>query len=293
MSAVALQRVVVRMMYDPAFRKRVYDNPERVLRDVPLTPQERQWLVTPTPSAYGADVHRRSRALTGLLEEFPVASALAMRLPHGLQRLQQFFATHAFHDCVQSRGSMAAAFGSYLSSETFRSRNTPSEIAHLAVLEAGIARVRRISPPPPCFDLNASITAETPIGLASWVVLLTVHPDTLARYYTLLESLQASGKSIVEAVLDTQYRLPRGPGFRGQAIAFVLASHIPGSDGPKLEGMYDELGQLLSAAQTPVPWRQLVALIEGMDCTPEEAEEVLDGLIADRILCPLSFGVTS
>ncbi len=38
MSAIALQRVVVRMMYDPTFRKRVYADPERALRSVSLTP---------------------------------------------------------------------------------------------------------------------------------------------------------------------------------------------------------------------------------------------------------------
>lgn len=282
MSAIALQRVVVRMMYDPAFCKRVYANPERALRDVPLTPQERQWLITPKPSAYGADAYRSSRALTGLLEEFPVAGALAMRLPRGLERLQQFFTTGAFHQCVQTRGSMAAAFGAYLASPAFRSRKQPPEIVHLATVESGIAQVRRAAPP--LSPSAESITADTLLGLASWVALLTVHPDTLQRYSTLLASLRQHRGSLVEAVLDTQHPLPPGSGFRGKAREFVLVSHIPGSDGPSLESMTDDLGKLLTAAKTPMPWFELAALAEEMGCEAEEAQEVIAGLVDDRIL---------
>ena len=284
MSAIALQRVVVRMMYDPAFRQRVYANPERALCDVPLTPQERQWLVTPKPSAYGADAYRSSRALTGLLEEFPVAGALAVRLPRGMQRLQQFFATPAFHQCVQARGSMAAAFGTYLGSAAFRSRNVASEMAPIAAVETGIAHVRRA--PSPLTPPTAPTTAETRLGLAPWVALLTVPPDTLERYRTLLASLRQHGRSLVEAVLDTQHRLPPGPTLRGKATAFVLVSHVPGSDGPSLESLTEELGKLLTAAKTPMRLGELCALVEAMGGEPEEAREVIDGLVDDRILNP-------
>lgn len=282
MSAIALQRMVVRMMYDPAFRKQVYANPERALRGVPLTPQERQWLVTPAPGAYGADAYRSDRALTGLLEEFPVASALAVRLPRGIQRLRQFFSTSNFHQCVQARGSMAAAFGTYLGSEAFRSRRTPPEISHIARVEMGIAQVRRSSPP--LSSATESVTAETWLGLAPWIAVLTVHPDTLDRYSTLLAFLRQHGGSLVEAVLDTQRRLPPGSTFRGKATAFVLVSHIPGSDGPSLESLSDDLGNLLAAAKTPRLVGELCALAEDMGCEPEEAQEVIAGLVDDRIL---------
>src|SRR5687768_8290736 len=105
------------MLFDPTFRDRVYADPLRVLSDADLTPEERQWLVAPDPRAYGVDVHRRSRALTGLLEEYPVAGALAVRCAQGLQRLYGFFAATVFHQCIQQRGSLADAFGVYLASE--------------------------------------------------------------------------------------------------------------------------------------------------------------------------------
>ena len=48
-----VQRVVVRMLFDPGFRERVYAAPEAALHDVPLTAEERQWVITPPPQAYG------------------------------------------------------------------------------------------------------------------------------------------------------------------------------------------------------------------------------------------------
>jgi hypothetical protein len=279
---MALQRVVVRMMYDDAFRQRVYANPERALRDAPLTLQERQWLVTPPPNAYGADAYRSSRALTGLLEEFPVAGALAARLPRGAQRLQQFFASSGFHQCVQTRGSMAATFGAYLASGVFRSRQTPPELAPIARLETAIAQVRRAPSLLPV--AQEPITPQTPLGLAPWVALLMLHPDTLARYSALLADLRQRGGDLVEAVLDTRHRLPRGPAFRGAATAFALVSQMPGSDGPALESVNDDLGKLLSAANTPRSAADLQRLVEAMDCDPDEAREVVAGLVEDRIL---------
>jgi hypothetical protein len=142
-SATMLQRVVVRMLFDPTFCDRVYADPLAVLHDIELTAEECQWLVTPDRRAYGVDVHRRSRALTGLLEEYPVAGALALRWAQGLQHLYDFFAAAVFHQCIQQRGSLADAFGIYLSADTFAAR---AEIAHLAAVERGIARVRRAPP---------------------------------------------------------------------------------------------------------------------------------------------------
>jgi hypothetical protein len=272
------------MMYDPAFRKRVYTDPDHALREVPLTPDERRWLVTPPPSAYGADAYRSSRALTGLLEEFPVAGALAVRLPRGMHRLQQFFATPAFHQCVQERCSMAAAFGSYLGSEVFRSRHASPEMAHMAMVETAIARVRRASPS--LLPHTAPITAQTLVGLAPWVTLLTVHPNTLERYSTLLAALRRHSASRVEAVLDTQYHLPHGPAFRSKVTEFVLVSHIPGSDGPSLERMHDDLGKLLTAAKQPQLLADLSTLVVQMGCAPEEAQEVITGLVDDHLLHP-------
>jgi hypothetical protein len=278
-SAQALQRVIVRMLFDPAFRQRVYAEPAAALRDVELTAEERQWLITPPPQAYGTDVHRRSRALSGLLEEYPVAGALAVRGRQGLARLQEFFASAFFHQCVQQRGSMAEAFGDYLQSAVFAEQ---PEIARMAVIELGIVRVRRAPdmPPPP----GPACTTDTRLRLAPWVVLLTAPATALPRYSTLLRRLRQYRASLLEAVLDATYRLPAAPAARAGATEWVLVVGVPGGDGPSLEATSRELGALLSAAQHETTFGALCAQAVGLGATAGEAREVLEGLLADRLL---------
>jgi hypothetical protein len=102
----------------------------------------------------------------------------------------------------------------------------------------------------------------------------------------LLAALRQRGSSLVEAVLDTQHRLPPSPVFRGKATEFVLVSHIPGSDGPALERMHEDLGKLLTAAKKPQLLADLSTLVVQMGCEPEEAQEVITGLVDDHILIP-------
>ena len=75
MSALAMQRVVVRMLFDADFARRVYEDPSKSLATEDLSDEERAFLVAPDRRAYGTDEHRASRALSALFEEFPVTSA--------------------------------------------------------------------------------------------------------------------------------------------------------------------------------------------------------------------------
>ena len=68
----ALQRVVVRLLHDPAFVARVYEG-----QAVPeLSDLELGWVRTTDRRTWGVDRFRRSRLLQALLEEFPVSGAL-------------------------------------------------------------------------------------------------------------------------------------------------------------------------------------------------------------------------
>lgn len=274
-----LQRVVVRMLFDTELRDRVYANPEAALHDVPLTAAERQWLVTPPPQAYGADPYRQSRALSGLLEEYPVAGALAVRGPQGLTLLQRFFASAAFHDCVQQRGSMAAAFGSYLQSATFAPAPT---VAPMALVEVGGVRVRRapqgpLAPASPC-------TEDTQLCVAPWAALLAVPPTTLSRYSQVLQRLRQHGPILLDAILDTTYRLPAGPRVQGAASAWILVVRDATGDGFSLEAASSELGTLLAAAHPAISFAALCALAVHLGAAEQEAVDIIEGLMADRLL---------
>ena len=122
--------------------------------------------ITSDARAYGVDVHRRSRALTGLLAEYPVAGALAVRCAQGLQRLYGFFAATVFHQYIQQRGSLADAFGVYLASHAFADHPA---IAHMAEIERGIARGRRAPTLPN--NQGKTLTQDVCLRLAPWVEL--------------------------------------------------------------------------------------------------------------------------
>lgn len=279
MSAIALQRVVVRMLFDTAFRDQVYAAPIAVLHDVDLTPEERQWLIAPDPRAYGTDGYRQSRALTGLLEEYPVVGALAMRCPQGAQRLHAFFTAECFHQCVQQRGSLADAFGSYVGSQTFA--DCP-EMAHLAQVERSIARARRASYL--ASDREQSLAAETCLILAPWVELLSVPATTLERYRRLHKHLQQCSATLLQAVLNPAYRLPDGPSLHRQPAAFVLVVGTPGADGLALEAASHELGTLLETARAGVLCRDLCVVAMRLGAEAPEALEIVQGCVTDQLL---------
>jgi hypothetical protein len=279
MSATALQRVVVRMLFDPAFCQRVYADPASALSDVALTPEERQWLVASDPRAYGVDVHRRSRALTGLLEEYPVAAALAVRCAQGVQRLYGFFASVVFHQCIQQRGSMADAFGVYVGSEAFAEQPL---IACLAEVERSIARVRRA--PVLSDGQGETLTQDACLCLAPWVALLSLPDTVLPCYGQWRTHLAQHSASLLDAVLDTRYPLPAAPPLETGETEWILVVNTSEADGPSLEPTSPELGALLAAAQQNIVCHDLCALAVRLGAEPPEAFDVIHGLCADRLL---------
>ena len=66
MSALTMQRVVVRMLFDPDFATKVYEDPMVALASEDLSDAERRLLIEPDPRAYRTDEHRASRAQTAL-----------------------------------------------------------------------------------------------------------------------------------------------------------------------------------------------------------------------------------
>ncbi|MCW5893357.1 MAG: hypothetical protein KIT14_22820 [bacterium] len=92
MSHLALQRVTVRLLHDPAFVAALYADPERALAGTDLEARERTWLLATPRAAWGTDRARPARVLAALRDEYPVATALAPA------RAAAFFRPPAFHD---------------------------------------------------------------------------------------------------------------------------------------------------------------------------------------------------
>jgi hypothetical protein len=144
-SHVALQRVVVRMLFDPGFVERVYQDPASTLDGLDLPEHLVNQLVANDRRLWGADRLRRRRALKVLMEEFKVASTLYLALAGRLTRLEGFFSSQPFHDVVQRRGYMALAYVAFLEEAlgAFGERAVHGRAA--LDLEAGMARSRRLA----------------------------------------------------------------------------------------------------------------------------------------------------
>lgn len=143
-SVVAMQRVVVRMLFDPAFVERVYRAPHKTLGGLGIEEALITQLVENDRRLWNADRLRRSRALHILMEEFKVSTTLALHEGRSLALLDAFFSSPHFHDAVQLRGYMAMAFVGYLESLLKRRKLRSNHMVYALRLESAMARSRRM-----------------------------------------------------------------------------------------------------------------------------------------------------
>jgi len=140
---VALQRVVVRMLFDPVFVARVYDDTAGALAGLDLDAGLVAQLLENDRRLWNADRLRRSRALRILMDEFKVSATLVLRERRRLDWLDAFFGSPEFHSAVQSRDYMALAFVAFLERGFADGSLRSPELSAVLELEAEMARSRR------------------------------------------------------------------------------------------------------------------------------------------------------
>jgi len=267
MSHVALQRVAVRMLFDPAFAAAVYAAPERALAEADVSAAERRWLVAADRRAWRTDPYRRARALAALLDEYAAATALA-RATAGVAALDAFFSSALFHACIQERGALVPAFGAFLEERAAAGALGDVRVVALAQLEAALARLRRVG------RAGAGRAAAAPapdalLRLSPHVELLALPEGTLA----LFEVLRAGGAVRPPAAAAPPAGPPRESLLLEAHDGEVAIEHAP----PALAG-------LLAAARAPVSRATLAAEAVRQGAEPAGAGAVLDDLLAQRLL---------
>jgi len=140
---VALQRVAVRMLFDPRFVERVYDDPVVATAGLGISEGRLRQLVDNDRRLWNADPLRRNRALKSLMEEFKVTSTLTLARTGSLRSLDAFFGTAPFHDAVQRRGYMAMAFMAFLETSLAELGEHAIHARAVLLLEGAMARARR------------------------------------------------------------------------------------------------------------------------------------------------------
>lgn len=243
-----LQRVVVRMLYDPAFVIAVYRDAAAATADIPLTAAQRRWLTEPDRRAWTIDRQRRARTLAALIDEYPAVTRAA-------EAVDAFFSSTVFHRCIQTRGSLALAYGRFVVDHF---ADEPW-VQALAQLEVAIAHLRRRKAP----ALEAGQIALHRRVMPHW------GPSGLADVYVaVMAGSRPPGDLIVERSEGLIAEL-------GDGGAVSISKSSP------------ELFALLEAALTPLDRRELEKVACGFGCDASEAHELLDDLLAEGLLASL------
>jgi len=251
MTPQALQRMAVRLHFDPAFVELVY----RGGAVAGLDAGGRAMLTQVDRRAWQTDRYRRARALHGLMEEFPASCALA-----GVAGLDAFFSSPTFHQVIQARGSMASAFGAWLDEQA----------PGVAALELGLVTARRAVP----------VTGHG-IMVAPGVVPLTLPGGSLSRY---LHTRACLGGDALTALSTGKLKLGEIPPFATEDEHLLIEPVASGDLG--ISQASAGLVRLLMAARAPVSRGRLVAEARRMDAGVRE--EMIDGLVAEGLLVDLS-----
>lgn len=275
MSHVALQRVAMRMLWDPEFAARVYATPQVALAGDDLSGHEIEWLTRPDRRAWATDPARRARTLQALLEEFPGSGALAARHVQGLAFLDRFFSSTTFHACVRDGASMSIAFGSYLAREVAGAVGDP-RVRVLASVEGAIAELRREAPRalPPYGRLALRPGARLVAAPAGSAPLLAEITRRLAPFPGGPIAAIAAGAKGLDALP------PIAPDHEIRALLALLDP----SGAVSLEEVTPSLAAVLRFSVGGATPDDLEAIARREGADPGEDRELLDDLIAEGLL---------
>jgi len=265
MSAQALQRMLIRVMFDPSLLEALRSEPEQVMGMESLSTHELTDLLSQDPRAFRTDSHRSSRHLQALLEEYPVSVHHFTQGNPG--RLLSFFSSARFHDAIQQWTSIRKAFERYLVEQA------PPEFEPLISLEGAIATSRHSS------------QNEDPLSPGHWRLgpskgLVQTPSGLCAKYSELLLPMKET--HILEAL-----KSPPGSALNlsGKKDSWAL---IEKNEAGELEmgEIPESLAQiLLEIEHKEVPHRELVDIIISLGADHrEEAEEVLQSLRGEGLL---------
>ena len=254
MNPRAIQRAIVRMMYDPGFVAAVYGP-----RAVPgLTEPERALLRQVDRRAFTTDRFRRARAVHAIVDEYP-ASAAAI----GLAALEDFLGSREFAAVLTGRGAMALAFGTWLADQA----------SGVGRIEAAMAGLRRPEP-------VAAVTGV--LRCAMNIAPLIVPAGSLGWYEATIAAL--GPKPLQGLAGRPRPGLPRRSPIRKRQADEHLLIELRPDGGMSLGTASEPLVRLLRFAGAPRSRQALAAEAVARGATSQEAPALLDELIAEGLL---------
>ena len=247
----ALQRVIVCMLYDPDLRERVYGG-----ENLPqLTAKQMRQLRCQPRQAWRTDPYLSSRTLQGLIEEYLTSVAVT-----GVGHLHKFFSSTLFHECVQTRGWIAVAFGHWLRPHAGR----------LSVLECAIAQARRRVCP---------LLKKGSVAVGDGVFPMTLPMDTMHQYQGVRERL---GSNALQALLSNDFEVVELPPESKAQEYWIVTTDQGGS--VSVAGGTEALNGLLVRAIEPTTMQQLREVAVSLGASGKEADDILCDLEVEGLL---------
>ena len=232
MSYHALQKLLVRMLFDEELVEKIYAAPERELAGLNLTEAERNQLIGVDLRAWRSDPLRRRRTLRALVEEFKISTTIILAETRSLKSLERFFSSQFWSRSVEERGSMGLAFAEFLLDGCRRGEWKAPQIPDVVRLETAIAGCRRT------MAREAIIEAvEAPEEISDKMqVRLAPGYDVSSYQANVISTIQRVEQYLFElslmpamALCDDAPRLPELPPVDGQKKVYLLFG--PGAAG--------------------------------------------------------------
>ncbi|MFT5433392.1 MAG: hypothetical protein ACI9OJ_004098 [Myxococcota bacterium] len=246
--------VIVRLIHDPVLVDALYADSNAALADTDLDAQEIGWLLAADRRAWQTDEGRRSRAISGLADEYPVSLTV---LKQAKGDPESFFSSPLFHASIMAGDSLSLTFGHWLMSSDNSVAGAKARLARrlslIAAIERAGAMLRRAQPPPPG---DALCLAHT-VGLL----------ESVGGALALFEALRLNRRPL--------------PTLTGVPETLLLEN---GPSGLTYEVLPEGLRALLMAAQIPQLPASLIALAESMGSSPIDARDLVGKLTADGVL---------
>lgn len=268
MSHHAVAQVTVRMRFDPAFARDVYENPASALRGEALTAEEIGWIHAVDRRAWSTDPLLRARTLRTLYEETRGASTLVLAELRRLSVLEAYFSSPAFHATLRDRGSLLQGYAAYLRSLHLRA----PQLEPVLTLEETLAVCRRelelrpgrLSTPGPGVARAPGVGALALDGCALEVINL------LERYLFEVSLLPAM------ALCQDAPKLPPLPAPRPEAPVFLVLQPAMGGSG--LRELGRTVQQVLAGLDKPAPLAAFFRIAANCGLNAQRAESLLADL---------------
>lgn len=283
MSYHTLQRLTVRLLFDPLFVERLYSNPDAVLEDLDLTESERSQLLSVDRRVWGHDGLRRRRTLRTLVEEFKVSTTIALAETRSIASLEAFFSSDRFHASVEQRGSMALAFAAFLSDMQNRGAIEMPQFADVLRLETVTAKCRRSAQ-------DAQTLNEIPSTISDTARVQLAPGSDVGRFQArVIETIQHVEQYLFEislmpamALCDDAPRLQGLPEIDNHRHTYLLFT--PGANGITLVniGRYEYL--VLYEARRPISIRQLLERAKSAGVPPQRTQRIVSNALDERTL---------